>query len=406
MRRERAAASATARTPNGLDCEGGARSNQPARYPPTMLKSRATSDGTVAYASRFPQLPGNYRPLQGWSASSLGIGTYLGETDAPTDRNYAEAIGAALRGGINLIDTAVNYRLQRSERVIRAVLGELVSTGKIAREEVIVATKGGYITFDDEMPPDPRGWFQRSYLATGIIGPGDLVQGSHCMTPRYLDAMIETSRRNLGLETIDIYYLHNPESQLAEVSRASFNERIAAAFAFLEQAVTEKRIAVYGVATWNGFRAPRNDPGYLGLAELAGLAREAGGENHHFRVIQLPYNLAMTEALTAQNQPQPDGRMGNLLACADALGISVCASASLLQGQLSRGLPEILKNTFTGFETDAQRALQFVRSTPGINVALTGMSSVEHVESNLRVAERSPGSFEELMKLFQPAART
>ncbi len=341
--------------------------------------------------------------MQGWSSSSLGLGTYLGESDEATDRNYAAALRAALLGGINLLDTAVNYRSQRSERVIGAILGELVRAGKLKREEVIVATKGGYITFDNEMPPDPRGWFQQHYVATGIVGPGDLVQGSHCMTPRYLDAMLESSRKNLALETIDVYYIHNPETQLAEISRANFNERIAEAFGFLEKAADAGRIAVYGVATWNGFRVSRNDRGYLGLAELAAIAREAGGENHHFRVIQLPYNLAMTEALTTQNQPQPDGRIGNLLACADALGISVCASASLLQGQLTRGLPEILNKTFAGFETDAQRALQFVRSTPGINVALAGMSSVRHVENNLRVAEHPPASFDELMKLFQPA---
>lgn len=370
----------------------------------TMLKNRATAQATAAYAARFPQLPGNFRPMQGLSVSSLGLGTYLGEPNDATDRAYAEAIRPALLGGLNLLDSAVNYRLQRSERVIGAALDELVGAGQLQREEVVVATKGGFITFDHEMPPDPRSWFQQHYVATGIVAPSDLVQGSHCMTPRYLDAMLETSRKNLDLETIDIYYIHNPETQLAEISRPVFRERLAAAFTFLEKAVAEDRIALYGVATWNGFRVAPNDRSYLALTDLVALARETGGENHHFRVVQLPYNLAMTEALTAHNQPLPDGRTGNLLACADALGVSVCASASLLQGQLSRGLPELLNQTFPGLDSDAQRALQFVRSTPGINVALTGMSSVAHVESNLRVARHPPVPFDILMKLFQPAS--
>ena len=70
------------------------------------------------------------------------------------------ALRTALLGGINLVDTAVNYRFQRSERVIGKVIAEMVAARQIRREEVVVATKGGYITFDGEMPPNPREWFE------------------------------------------------------------------------------------------------------------------------------------------------------------------------------------------------------------------------------------------------------
>ncbi|MGH7836240.1 MAG: aldo/keto reductase [Candidatus Binataceae bacterium] len=368
-----------------------------------MLKSRATAEATAAYAQRFSALDGNFRPMRGMAVSSLGLGTYLGESDAATDAAYAQALRAALSSGINLIDTAVNYRDQRSERVIGAVLAEMSAAGQIRREEIVVATKGGYLAFDGGMPPDPRVWFDEHFIRTGIIQAGDVVNGSHCMTPRYLDAMIETSRKNLGLETIDIYYLHNPEAQLAAVNREQFRARLADAFTALERAVSDGRIAIYGAATWNGYRAAMNDPGYLSLTEMAGVARAVGGDGHHFRVVQLPYNLAMTEALTARNQPLPDNKPGSLLACSDMLGIAVCASASLLQGQLTCQLPGVLHETFPGMDSDAQRALQFVRSTPGVNVALAGMSSAAHVADNLGVARHPPASFETLLKLFQPA---
>ncbi len=117
-----------------------------------MLKDSATAAGTSAYAKRFPTLPGNFRPMLGLAVGSIGIGTYLGEPDAATDAAYEEALKAALRGGINLIDTAVNYRFQRSERVIGKVLAELIASGEVMREEVVVATKGGYITFDGGVP--------------------------------------------------------------------------------------------------------------------------------------------------------------------------------------------------------------------------------------------------------------
>jgi len=368
-----------------------------------MLKNWATAEATASFAGRFPELPANFRETLGLAISSIGIGTYLGESDDATDAAYAEALRMALLGGINLIDTAVNYRFQRSERVIGKVITALAGAGKIRREEIVVSTKGGYITFDGEMPANPREWFEDTYVKTGIVAAEDLVEGSHCMTPRWLDAMIELSCANLGLETIDVYYLHNPESQLGAVSRDEFNRRLRGAFELLERKVTERRIRCYGAATWNGLRAAPSDRGYLSLFDMVKIAHEVGGKDHHFRVIQLPYNLAMAEAFTAKNQRMPDGTDGSTLAVAQAAGVAVCASASLLQGRLTRGMPAVLNEAFGGFDSDAQRALQFVRSTPGVDVALAGMSSAVHVTHNLETARRPPASFDNLMKLFKRA---
>jgi aryl-alcohol dehydrogenase-like predicted oxidoreductase len=366
-----------------------------------MIKGRATAEGTGAYAKRFPAQPGNFRPALGLSASSIGIGTYLGEPDEETDRGYEASISEALRGGINLIDTAINYRFQRSERSIGAALAAIIGSGELKREEVIVATKGGYITFDGAVPPDPRQWFEEHFIRTRIIGPGDLVEGAHCMTPRWIETMLEMSRANLGLETIDIYYLHNPETQLNAISREQFLDRIALAFETLERAAADGKIGVYGAATWNGFRAEPTERGWLSLEELLTVARKVGGDGHRFRAIQLPFNLAMPEAVTRANQIVGRQRK-TTLAAAEAEGMAVCASASLLQGRLATGLPAILEDAFPGFGSDAQRAIQFVRSTPGVNVALVGMKSVEHVRDTLAVAAREPASTEQLMKLFKP----
>jgi hypothetical protein len=87
---------------------------------------------------------------------------------------------------------------------------------------------------------------------------------------------LEKSRNNLGLETIDVYYVHNPETQLSAVSREEFNSRIEKAFGALEDAVKEGKISVYGVATWNGFRVPPEDPGHLSLSDLVKAAQAAG----------------------------------------------------------------------------------------------------------------------------------
>jgi len=221
------------------------------------------------------------------------------------------------------------------------------------------------------------------------------------MTPGWLGAMLELSRANLGLETIDIYYLHNPENQLNAVSRAEFLGRIRAAFEVLERAVGDGKIGVYGTATWNGYRVAATERAWLSLDELWRVAAEVGGEQHHFRALQLPYNLAMPEAVTLANQPVNQQR-GTTLAVASAMGIGVCASASLLQGRLAKGLPPILREALDGFGSDAQRSIQFVRSTPGINVALVGMKSAAHVADTLATAAHAPATQDQLMKLFQP----
>lgn len=346
---------------------------------------RATPHGTARYRDRFRQAmtAGHMTPSPGglW-LSSLGIGTYLGELDDEDDRLYREAVAAAVRAGCNVIDTAVNYRCQRSERSIGGALATLAGPpgeGEFfTREEIVVATKGGFIPFDGGFPADPLEWFRSAIMVPGIAGPQDVVADCHIMTPRYLDAQIDWSRRNLGLQTLDIYYVHNPETQLQEVSRHEFLVRLRAAFELLESKVAGGAIGVYGVATWDGLRLPPDHPSHLSLKELISVAEQAGGAAHHFRAIQLPVNLAMTEACLVPNQ-QSGGRRVPLLEAAHDAGMTVMASGSLLQGQIIAALE---RSPVPGVRTAAQRGLQLVRSIPGVSTALVGMKHLEHVREN------------------------
>jgi aryl-alcohol dehydrogenase-like predicted oxidoreductase len=299
---------------------------------------------------------------------------------------------------VNVIDSAINYRFQRSERSVRAALEELARRG-FAREELVICTKGGFLTPDGELPEDASEYFQREYVETGILREGDVVAQCHSLAPKFLADQLDRSRRNLGVETIDVYYLHNPETQLGEVPRAMFNNRVRAAFELLESAVATAKIHFYGLATWNAFRQPEGAPDYLSIAEMESLARDVAGGSHHFRFVQLPCNLGMTEAFTRGNQLL-DGRHVPMILAVRALGLTLVASASLLQGQLSQRLPPFVASAL-GLENDAERALQFVRSTPGITTALIGMSRVEHVRANLRLASVAPASQEEFSKLFE-----
>lgn len=331
--------------------------------------------------------------------SSIGLGTYLGEADAATDAAYRDAVVAAAERGCNVIDSAINYRHQRSERSIGQALERLFASGKAQRDEIVIATKGGFLTFDGELPASPRDYFAGAYIKTGLCKPNEIAAGCHCMAPAYLKNQLERSLQNLGVECIDIYYVHNPETQLGEVPREMFRDRLRAAFETLEEAVGEGKIQMYGVATWNAFRRTPDVQDFLSLQEIVDLAMDAGGADHHFKVIQLPYNLAMPEALTVPNQSFRGAERSTLELAAE-LGITVMASASIFQSRLSRDLPAFITSQLKGLTTDAQRAIQFVRSTPGLTTALVGMSRTEHVAENLKTAAVSPATAEEFFGLF------
>ena len=198
-----------------------------------LIQAFATPEGTRRYAARFVDraATGAFRVQQELLLSSLGIGTYLGESDSATDQSYTDAVIAAVSGGINVIDSAINYRFQRSERSVGAALRKLFAAG-IAREELVLCTKGGFLTPDGEMPADPSAYFSREYIQAGILRPEDVAGGCHAMSPRYLEDQLSRSLHNLGVECIDVYYLHNPETQLSEVRREEFSRRVRAALSF------------------------------------------------------------------------------------------------------------------------------------------------------------------------------
>ena len=365
------------------------------------INGYATLEGTERYRGRFTgrAAANHFRLEQNLWLSSVGIGTYLGDWDERTDGRYTEALARAVELGANVIDTAANYRFQRSERSIGAALADLTAGGRCGRDEVVVCTKGGYLPFDGEPPQDVRRYVEETFVRPGLAQFSDFVGGSHCMTPDYLQSQIDQSLANLRLEAVDVYYLHNPESQLAAVSREEFEGRLRAAFELFERNVADGKIKMYGAATWNGFRVPADAREYLGLERMVELAREAGGEGHGFRFIQLPFNLAMPEALVLANQ-RVEGEQVSLVEAATALGVTVVASASILQGKVARGLPEHIREPLGSLATDAQTAIQFVRSTPGVTTALVGMSRREHVEENLQLVRVAPVLPEDFQRLF------
>jgi aryl-alcohol dehydrogenase-like predicted oxidoreductase len=371
--------------------QGNSRSRRPAPlHQGSIISGRADSQATRSYSSRFAStfVEDFYRrTAAGLTVSSIGMGTYLGECDDAEDDRYTNTLAAGVARGLNLLDTAINYRCQRSELAVGRALQKAIRAGDVVREEIIVCTKGGYIPLVGS-PPETRdayrAYLKSEYFDPGIMSPGEVAVGGHCLKPGFLENQVERSRANLGVECIDIFYLHNPEQQLNVLSRAQFLDAMRDAFAKLESLAADGVIGCYGCATWNGFRVFAANRNYLSLSELIAVAVEAGGKDHHFRVVQLPVNLAMTEGVRAVTQHDGSTNLP-LVEMAKDCGVSVVASAALMQSQLTHDLPPAVESMYPGLETDAQRAITFVRSLP-VASALVGMRQVEHLAENLRSA--------------------
>src|SRR5260370_17305879 len=113
------------------------------------------------------------------------------------------------------------------------------------------------------------------------------------------------------------------------------------------------------MATWNGVGHGASARDAMQLGDMVQIAQEIAGGRHHFRFVQLPFNLAMTEALTLGNQ-SIRGRDRTVMEAASELDITLIASASLLQGQVAKNLPGFVAEAL-GLENDTERARQFAR---------------------------------------------
>ncbi|NEQ39441.1 MAG: aldo/keto reductase [Okeania sp. SIO3I5] len=355
-----------------------------------MILGKATKIKTKHYAqlhqTEFP--PEHFREFNNFTASSIGIGTYLGSSDSVTDNLVAEAIIRSVKSGINLIDTAINYRSQHGEISVKKALLKLIESKTVSREELIICSKGGFIPNREK-----EEWFKREYIDNPKfnIQVTDMVAGVHCMHPEYIQDQLERSLINLGIETIDIYYLHNPETQLGIIPSEEFYRRLKAVFLVLEKAVDAGKITAYGIATWQGFRVPPTEAKHIDLAKTKSIAQEvAGGGGDRFQFIQLPVNLAMTEAIITPTQVV-DGKILPAITAANQLGINALASASIAQAKNLKQFPKkIMTALGENLATDAVRALQFTRSVPGLCSALVGMKSPNHVAENLTLNNIPP----------------
>jgi len=362
-----------------------------------MITGCATPEGTKKFAERQNQdSHKNYKNVHNLTLSNVGIGTYLGNPDTETDKLVQDAIKKSILGGINVIDSAINYRAQKAERSVGNAISQLIDNDDISREEIFVSTKNGYVTNDGDIKEDLMQYVMREYGKTGIVKEGDISPGYHCMTIPYLNDQLERSLKNLGMDCIDLMYLHNSVEGQTHLPREQFLKNLKDVFEFYEKKRKEGKIRFYGMATWECFRTTPENPLFLQLEDVMDLAVQAGGKEHGFRFIQLPFNLMLDQAYITKNH-NVGGKTVSALEAAKEFNLGVFTSVPIMQGKLlaANAIPE-----FGNFSASV-RLLQFVRSTPGITAPLIGHKLESHVKENMNVMKIPPLSeleFNDLVK--------
>ena len=359
-----------------------------------LLRGHVTPAGTRKYVESAVKDKGkpasHFRVFDGLYLSSLGIGTYLGELTQQDDRLMEDAVYNSIKSGsVNVVDTAINYRAMKSEKSIGRALLRLVRDKIVSRDQVFISTKNGYITNDGDYPGvDVMEYMQRMFISNGLIHAEDISSNYNVLNPNYLKRCIDKSLANMHLTTLDLVYIHNAyESWFEEISREEFLQGLSKVFEAYEEYRAAGKIRYYGMATWTCFRVPPGNKEYLSLEDVMKIAEKVGGpQKHGFRFIQLPYNLAYSEALLLRNQSVGEEKNLTILEAAQRLGVGIFTSIPLFQGRLLKAqIPD-----YGGLTDQVSKLLQIVRSSPSVIAPLIGQKNPKHVEQNLMISNTQP----------------
>jgi aryl-alcohol dehydrogenase-like predicted oxidoreductase len=371
--------------------------------PYQTVEGFATSEGTknyTEYAISQGRPISHFKSFDSLHLSSIGMGTYLGQPSEEDDQAVENAVFESVKSGaVNVIDTAINYRAMRSEKSIGRALLRLVKDKIISRDQIFISTKNGYITNDGDYPNiDVMEYIHRMYIQTDVITADDISSGYNIINPNYLAKCIDKSLMNMHVSSIDLVYIHNAfESWYQDVSREQFMEMLVKAFEVYEKYRAKNKIRYYGMATWTCFRVPPTSPEYLSLEQAVKSAESVGGKDHGFRFIQLPYNLAYSEALLLRNQSVGSEENLTILQAAEKLNIGIFTSIPLFQGRLLRSqIPD-----YGGISDPIAKLVQIIRSSPSVIAPLIGQKKAEHVEENLKTANMPPLSEEEFKQAIR-----
>lgn len=341
------------------------------------IEGYATVEGTKKYFEKLNLNKSIIRENKYFYSTPMAMGTFIGDFSDEDSKKYEESLTYGINNGVNFIDTAICYRGMRSERDVGKVLKKLIlEEEKLEREEIIISTKAGIIFGDILEPIRPVEYLNKVLIGEGILKKEDVnitEEFKHTLNPRFYEHAIERSKENLGLETIDINYIHEPEASKSVLGEKVFYKELEKLLEFYEGQVEKGNIVNYGMATWDGFITDESSKEYLSLEKVIEIAKKVAGNRHHFKFVQLNYNKVKTNANTFKNQ-SVNGKKYTAIDAANELGILVNVNGPLNQMKWKKS--ELYS---------PKEMIEFVLDTKGIYAAMIGNKEMEHLRHNMSV---------------------
>lgn len=269
--------------------------------------SQATPLGTKSYfagPTKQSSIQSVILGRTGLSVSSFALGGNLIGQPGPSslEEEQLQAIEKALSHGINLIDTSAIYQDGRSQKMIGNALTRLIRQERVERSQIVVSMKVGYLEglelalAQNRTPPEDS-------------QDDDVIRLSddfwYSVQPGLIEDQITRSLERLGLETLDLVLIQNPEFILqGDPSHRKFYEKLKRAFTCLEEERKNGRIQYYGVSS-NGFVLENTHPLFVSLDVLKEVADTVAADlklsTSGFAAIEFPFNLLEPGAVFEQS---------------------------------------------------------------------------------------------------------
>ena len=289
----------------------------------------------------------------GWSVSEIGYGMWgMGGWSGSDDDQSLAALDRAVALGCNFFDTAFAYGDGHSEQLLGATLK------RHADRRLYVATK---------VPPKNRRWPGRAETPIASVFPYD-----------YIVDMTERSRRNLGVERIDLQQLH----VWSDAWVGDDGWRRAAADLKQRGLIEGFGISVNRWEAENVLQAL--ETGLVDAVQVVYNIFDQAPEDVLFPacaranvavIARVPFDEGSLTGTLRADDRWPDGDWRNLYFTPAHLGATI-ARVDALQPLVppDSTLPDL--------------ALRFILHHPAVSTIIPGMRKPRHVEANLAASDR------------------
>lgn len=316
--------------------------------------------------------------IKGYSKHNMGriaLGTHLGDFSHTDSEKYINAVKYAIRNGISTIDGAINYRGMRSEKDEGTAINQLIEAGEIKREDIFITSKAGLLFGDVEEGLNPQKCLKDILEPKGVtIDDFTEYEGLlQTLNPRFFEIALNKSLQNLGVETLDLHYIHIPEISRLGLSEEEFYTRIQALFSWYESKVSEGKLRFYGIAFEFMTEEPQEAKWHIELEKIKQLAEKVSVGENHLKYILFEYNLLSASANMDKTQTVKGEQMTMIDACRK-LGFETVASMPFAMGD--------------GFEKySVEEMLSFALNS--MEHVIVGSKNVKHIQEIIDTARWS-----------------